>query len=353
MKFHSRLLLFLLILVPFFYLSLAGCTGYHAKKSNVDSRIDALIERKQYDTALEIIAEIPPEHEKHDEMAQRIPLIKEKRENIISERLAEARGRENEQDWAGAVAVIDNALKMSPNEPILTEMRNKYEALRLESIDQSNLDILLARGRYLADIRTSEENLLLANPESIASRWRYRYYQQELKHVAQTLHDIGRQAVEENNTETALEALTLSTRLHPDEKGQSLLAEIHRDQRMKRSMARNREVADTENQWPELEASFTLAMRADDLISARQLVMEMNDMDPEKTKGCRDRFEKRIDRKTEVLKARGRFLYEQGFIKEALDVWQEALRLKPDNPELIQNIHRAATFLENLNRWKQ
>ncbi len=343
----------LLILIPFFYLPLTGCTGYHAKKPNVESHIDALIERQRYDTALEIIAEIPPEHEKHDEMAQRIPLIKEKRENIISERLAEARALENEQDWAGAVAIIDNALKLFPSAPILTEMRNKYEALRLESIDQSNLDILLARGRYLADIRASEENLLLANPESLASRWRYRYYQQELKHVSQTLHDIGRQAVEENNMETAFEALTLSTRLHPDEKCQSLLAEIHRAERMKRTMARNREKADAENQWPELETGFNAAMRADDLISARHLVMEMNDMDPEKAKGCRDRLEKRIDRRTEVLQARGRFLYEQGFIKEALDVWQEALRLKPDNPELIQNIHRAATFLENLNRWKQ
>ena len=354
MKFHSKTILSPLILLPFFSLPLTGCTGYHAKNPDVDRHIDALVERHRYDKAIDIIEEIPPGHEKYDEMAQRIPLIEEKRESIISESLTEARARETDRDWAGAVAVIDNALKMLPNEPVLTEMRNRFEALRQESIDQSNLNILLARGRYLADIRASEENLLLANPESLISRWRYRYYQRKIKHLSQTLHAIGRDAAEENDTETALEALTLSQRLHPDEKSQSLLAEIHRSHRMKRAMVRNNQkAAKHENQWPELEASFNRSMRADDLISARQLVLEMSNVDPEKAEDGRERLEKRIDRKTEVLQVRGRFLYEQGYIKEALDVWQEALRLKPDKPELMQNIHRAETFLENLDRWKQ
>lgn len=354
MKFHSKTLIPPLILLPFFCFSLAGCTGYHAKKPDVDRHVDALIERHRYDKAIDIIEEIPPGHEKYDEMTKRIPLIEEKRETIISECLAEARAREAERDWAGAAAVIDKALKMFPNEPLLRDMRNRFDALRQESIDKSNLNIILARGRYLAEIRDSKENLLLANPESLIYSWRYRYYQRKIKHLSQTLHAIGRDAAEENDTETALEALTLSQRLHPDEKSHSLLAEIHRSQRMKRAMVRdNQKAAKLENQWPELEASFDRSMRAGDLISARQLVMEMSDVDPQKAEDCRKRLEKRIDRKTEVLLARGRFLYEQEFIKEALDVWQEALRLKPDKPELIQNIHRAETFLENLNRWKQ
>jgi hypothetical protein len=48
---------------------------------------------------------------------------------------------------------------------------------------------------------------------------------------------------------------------------------------------------------------------------------------------------------------RGRLLYSQGFLREALDVWQEALRFKPDDPELRAYAERAETFMRNLDQW--
>ena len=353
MRIFSQILIVPLILVSLVNISLTGCASYYAKKPNVDEHIDALIERHRYDRALTILAAIPPEHEKYDTMMERIRFIEEKREFMIKEAIEEARAKEIEKDWAAAIDILDDALQLFPDEPQLKSMRNKYEALRLESIKQSNLAIMLARGRYLAEVRTSEERLLMANPDHLSARLRYRYYQYELKQVSQELLIIGRQAGEDENMQTAYEALTLSVRLHPSEEGQSLLSKIYRAQRDKRESARAKKASDVENQWPELETSFNQALQANDLINARQLLLEMKGKNPEKAEAFKDLLEIRIESKVKILQTRGRMLYEQGLVKESLDVWQEALQLKPDNPELMQNVHRAATFLENFNRWKK
>lgn len=340
--------------VALFGLLITGCaTSYYAKKPNVDEHVDALIEMHRYERALEILAEIPPEHEKYDKMMERARLVKEKRALIISGAIEEARAREAAQDWAGAVVILDDALQYFPGEQQLSSMRSKYETLRLESIEQSNRRIMLARARYLAEIRDCEEKLLMANPDYLTARLRYKYYQRELKQVSQALYDIGRQAAKDNDMQTAFEALAFSVKLHPNEESQSLLSKIYHAQRKKRETARTVETAGAENQWPELETSFNQALRANDLISARQLAIEMTGMDPIKAEAPKERLETHIEGKVKMLQSRGRMLYEQGFIKEALDVWREALQLTPGNPALMQNVHRAETFLDNLNRWKE
>ena len=76
------------------------------------------------------------------------------------------------------------------------------------------------------------------------------------------------------------------------------------------------------------------------------------------------------DRSPEVLKRRdqldqqrsialnqaiqdGKNFYTKGEFDNAIDAWQRALRLDPDNKELKENIQRAEKFRENLQRLKQ
>lgn len=112
-------------------------------------------------------------------------------------------------------------------------------------------------------------------------------------------------------------------------------------------------LVESQFRFPELAERFGQAMAASNLASARRLAREMAEIDPERSEDYENRLAGPIEEKAASLRARGRLLYGQGFIEEALAVWQEALQLKPDSPELIQNIHRARTFLENLNRWKE
>lgn len=359
-KFLPSKRIIMIFVMACLFLSFTGCTGFRARHMEIDNRIDQLIDSNNYDKALEIISEIPPDHEKHDELTERGLAIKKIRQDQINDFLSEARACESNQDWSGAIAIIDKALNRFPGEPALDMMREKYEGFRNESIRKSRNSILLARARYLADIRDDEEILLQATPGDRFVHRRYQKYQQEVKQLSDELHGIGKAALDANNLQSAIETLSLSIRLYPNEKSQSLLSRIHLEQRDEPRAGKQNDagddtdpgISDIEKQWSKLESGFKLALQMNDLISARQLFMEMVGLDPEGARSHKEVLNKRIDRKTKTLQARGRLLYGQGFIKEALDVWQEALLLKPDYPELLQNVHRATTFLDNLDRWK-
>lgn len=330
---------------------LSGCAQFYAQQGNVNAQIDTWVEQHRYDRALETIAALDPEHDQYQELNQRADVIESKRDTYIEQTLQEAARCEPEGDWAKAVAILDDALERLPNAPELQAQRAEYEERRLNSIDRSERAILLARGRFLLSTRASEEDLLKANPDGFFSQQRYRAFQQELQQVSRQLYAVGRQALYENRSTDAVAALTLSNQLSPNDLSQELLSSIQQAQREERTARRNEETAAAEQQWPVLETGFQQALRLNDLVGARRLVAEMEEIDPEAAQPYREQVQRRIDREAAALAERGQLLYSQGFLREALDVWREALQLKPDDPDLQANAQRAETFLENLDRW--
>lgn len=336
-------------------LLITGCTQFYAQQSNVDAQIDVWIEQHRYDKALATIEALNPAHEKYDELTQRAGVIESKREDYIEEVLHEASLCEPEKDWAKAVAIINNGLKNLPNAPELREQRAQYEERRLNSISRSERTILIARGRYLLATRDSEENLVKANPTDYFAQQRYRTFQKDLQQASRELYAIGKQALYENRSPDAVEALTLSNRLAPNDLSQELLSSIQQAQRAERTTARNtarnEETAVAEQQWPILESSYREALKRNDLIGARRLVAEMKEINPSSSLAFEEQLDGRIIEETASLRERGKLLYGQGFLREALDVWQRALELNPNDPELIANTQRVETFLKNLDRW--
>jgi|GEM_PF-3123635 len=358
MKRQTIFIRILLIVIACCAAALWGCAGMHAWNPNLEKHIDTLAENRQYDKALELLAAVPESHNSYDTLKKRAEAIEAAREKEVRTAISKARAAESMQDWSAAAALAADALSLRPGDTDLIIMLEEYEKKRNESIRQSQRNLLMAKGRYLADIRASQENLILADPDNPSARRRYREYMESVLSVSEELYTLGRKAFYDKEVREAREALSLSARLHPCEKTRSLLAETRRIKRQGAIMQAaaempNEDGAAPEDRFPELAERFGQAMAESDLAGARRLAREMAEIDPERSGDYENRLAGPIEEKTASLRARGRLLYGQGFIEEALAVWQEALQLKPDNPELIQNIHRARTFLENLNRWKE
>lgn len=332
-------------------LLLAGCAQFYAQQSNVNEQVDAWVENHQYDKALATINAMDPDHETYSELRQRSSVIEQRRSDYIDEQLERASRHEADNDWAGAIAVLDEALANLPEAPELLSQRREYDQRRLNSINRSENAILLARARYLLAIRDSEENLLKATPNNFFTQQRYRTFQQELKTISRQLYASGRQALYQNDTFRAVQALTLSNRLSPNELSQELLTSIQQAQQNERQEARTQEAAVAEQQWPQLEDAFALSLSLNDLTGAKRLLSEMRELDPEKAEPLREELNARLASESALLKERGELLYSQGFLGEALDVWEEALTLTPNDTELQANAERARTFLTNLDRW--
>ncbi|MFP3979960.1 MAG: hypothetical protein ACLFUY_01090 [Desulfobacterales bacterium] len=329
-----------------------GCASFYAQMPNVEKRIEAWVHAHKYERALNTIEALDPAHDAHDELAGRVDEIREKRRNYIRNIQEEAGSLMDRQEWGRAAALLERALENLGQAPSLEAQRKACEKRRLENIRQSERNILLARGRYLLTIRSWEKQLMEDRTDGYSAKSRYRAYHQEVDKTAQQLYNIGRRAYENENFSIALEALRISDRLSPDsdETGE-LLSRIRRKMRAELAEARSQKAAEAEKQWPMLNAGFRRALEDRDLAAARRIVSEMARINPEKAGKYNAKLEQHIEQEVRGLIDRGRMLYGKGYIREAMHIWQEALKLKPEDPEIQKNIHRAETFLENMDRW--
>lgn len=290
------------------------------------------------------------------------PVCADDPQQCIRQALDQAMAYANEDQFARAISVIDKTLGQFPGRRALENQRRQYEAMRRKIIIESQREILLARGKYLLSVRTSQEKLISAAGDQDSFNTRYKKFQKQVENTAALLFDQGRQAMENQEYGIAGRALAISNRLEPSNAARQMLSEIYRIQQEKRAVAieqKKAEKADegrqkklmAEKQWSLLESDFREALENGNLSAARQLLSEMEDLKPKQSADCRNRLQSRIDREVDLLLSRGRFLYARGNIGHALEVWQQGLELKPGDPELEQNIRRAETFLQNLDKW--
>ncbi len=217
---------------------------------------------------------------------------------------------------------------------------------------RQNIDaIILARGRYLLEIRPHEQGLFQSQSGNFFANRRYQAYRREVAEVSEQLYNAGMRALEKEEYGLAMEALSVSNRLSPDPAVRELLSEMWKRAQAELEQTRNIEAEMAKEHWPELEAGFNRSIQAGDLARAKRIVAEMEKIDPEKASAYRKQIDRQIEWKVRAQLSRGQLLYGQGFLREALNVWQEALELKPGDPELMENISRARRFLENIDRW--
>lgn len=323
---------------------------------NVEQRVEAWVHAHKYQKAIDTIEALDSEHDAHDELSGRIAEIREKRRNYIRNIQKKAENLMDRQEWARAASVLETALESLQAAPALKAQGKACEKLRNKSIRQNKRNILLARGRYLLSIRQWEEKLMEAAAGGYSAKRRYHAYQQEVETTAEKLYSIGSRAYEKENFSIALEALRISNQLSQDsgEAGE-LLSRIRQKLRAElaeaRDEVRNQKAVKAEKQWPMLKAGFRRALEDRDLAGARRIVNEMVRIRPEKAEDYNTRLERHIEQEVRELIDRGQMLYGKGYIREAMHIWQAALKLKPEDPVLQKNIHRAKTFLENMNRW--
>jgi len=341
---RSALLLSMMMLI-------GGCSTLLSQSGGLNTQVDSWVAEHRYDRALDALHAVPPDHPGFNSLTPRIAEIESLRRDYIEQQLADAAEFEAEGNWSAAIDLLDEALEKLPDAPELIRQREAYEQRRLHSIQLSQRAIAMHYGRYLLATRPSEEKLLQASPDGFFAQQRYRSYQQELNQSSRGLYAVGRQALYENDNETAIEALTLSNQLAPNDLSEDLLSNIRQAQRDERQQQRQQEAATAKQQLPQLQAQFEQSLRFNDLIGARRLLGEIEEIDAEASANLQPRLQRRIDAEATALLERGRLLYGQGLLQEAIAVWREALQLKPDDPELLAAIERTETFLQNLENW--
>lgn len=332
---------------------ISGCANLYASRVNVTHKVDDLITNEQFDLALNTISAMSPNHKDFEQLRDAIPIIEQQRQLYIEKVLTHAAGYAKAQDWKKAELVIQAGVDNVPSSTALQEEKRNYYQQRQIRLAKDDASILVAQAYFILKARPYQESKLYnANNRFFATQEFNRFLGQANK-VSQALYKIGANYHKEGKAVQAREALTLSVKIADNELSSLLLNEILSEEQEQRTVQRKQQQTQIKAQQPELESSFYERLNFGDFDGAQKLLNEMKAINIETVPSLQNKLDSHKQLLADQLIASGDTLYNSGFLAEAINRWEQALRLVPENSTLIQKLERANTFSGNLERWKE
>jgi hypothetical protein len=317
------------------------------------SKIDRLLSEHRYDKAIQLINKLPDTDE-YQEQKQQLPTIetiKKKRQQYIDQLLTQSSEAAKAQQWPDALTPLKQGLKQLPGDPTLEQEYQNRLAEREAFVETQRVGLLITEAQYLLASYPYQDQISASEPKNLVKQYQHNQFERQARKIAEQLLLKGEAAFQAKDPQ-AMELLTLSNLLQPQPKTQAMLSELHAEQRAieqaRLKAARNRYQANVTH-WQQV---FDDAMTEDDLARASQAIDQLKSLKPrpKQTSELEKQLQARLNDKVKAGIARGKMLYSQGFIQQALDVWLGVQPYAPENPILKDYIARARRFINNLEK---
>jgi tetratricopeptide (TPR) repeat protein len=354
-------LLPLLTLLPL----LAGCPHIDSLRVTPDSPqdLEALLKQNEFDR----IERLVERHPSLDTAGLQTTL-----DSYISiyedNTLADARTRESEGDLLGAIKRLDDALDRLPGSARLANYKDTLESRRKERLQENTRRQLLARAHYFAELRQLQGEKLQLESPGISQRWQQGLSQQEARKLGAELLACGYDALQQDDPDSASACLYMAEKINDSPEAQVLLRKLEsrRDSTRQvrhtpapatpvRLAVTDRQRIGQQNIRQQLLMQTEQALKQNDLVTARKTFHELQEKAGESTEidAVKQRLDDAIKASIDGLTRQGDSLYRADKVFEAIESWEHALELDPDNAGLLKRLARARKVLARLEELKK
>ena len=341
---------------------LAGCTNIETIRLGDDrpDDLNALLEHRQYERAEQLLNEYPY----LDSPGQRTKL----HDTIAAyekSTLLEAQAMEKKDDLIGAIGILDASLVNLPHSTVLNDYRRTLEQARDRRLRDNARKQLLSRAGYIVEQQKIYQEQLNLETPGLGKRWTNTFYQHEAAGLAEQLLICGLESLQEDNLETAESCLRLARSIDETPEVmqalQSLQAKLD-DQRsteqkqaqITRGIQTKKRAMTLKNRTGELLALTGKALDTGDLPGActtfRKIPAREHGTAP--VVAMKNRLEKAIRPRVTELQEQGDRQYRADQVDRAINSWQQALELDPDNAGIQERLERANKVLARLEELK-
>ena len=342
--------------------ALAGCQHLSSIRSEPDRPEDlgALMLEQEFSRAQQLLVQYPylDAHETRTELNERISAY----EDLV---LSDARSRESSDDLYGANELLVIALRKLPDSDRLNEYKSRLDVERTKRLKDNERRQLLAETAYhLAQQEIYTERLNLDAP-SLVQRWKFLYSQQQTHELAARLLSCGEECMEESKLELAEKCLQYARQLNDTPEvsvALSRLASARATQRINdqeeiRVVQKRNETArerKARNKTDEVLEQTQQALDDNDLAGARRIFLGLpkSRTDSNEVAATRARLNLAIQSRVKELTAEGDRQYRADRVSRAIRIWERAVELDPDNPEISERLERARKVLVRLEELK-
>ncbi len=261
---------------------------------------------------------------------------------------------------SAALGELDAALLVLPENTQLQRRRTWYRELVDRRIAGQRAELRRVRARFLIEtLRLNRSIQNIAPADALADTER-EALRREGRSLALQLADDGQKLLEKNQLPLARESALLAHQLD----GENANALLHAVMQKEKQQANRRltlsapPVSDDDSEQAvlaqrraDLQQEFRLAFNDRDLLTASARLTEWRRLFPDDSDANRAALElaPQAREKSREWQREGEQAYRSGQIEIAVQRWQDALLLTPDNTELPGLITRGKKVLSNLN----
>lgn len=261
---------------------------------------------------------------------------------------------------SAALGELDAALLVLPENTQLQRRRTWYRELVDRRIAGQRAELRRVRARFLIEtLRLNRSIQSIAPADALADTER-ETLRREGRSLALQLADDGQNLLEKNQLPLARESAMLAHQLD----GENANALLHAVMQKEKQQANRRltlsapPVSDDDSEQAvlaqrraDLQQEFRLAFNDRDLLTASARLTEWRRLFPDDSDANRAALElaPQAREKSREWQREGEQAYRSGQIEIAVQRWQDALLLTPDNTELPGLITRGKKVLSNLN----
>jgi len=258
-------------------------------------------------------------------------------------------------DYAGAIDIVNGALKKVPENELLLGLDRRLRKERDRRLAATERNLLLSEAEYqLSQLEWREEQALLDHP-SLYSRWRMRSIKSSLNSLHPDLIDCGKEALGSRQNNIAERCLHMASIIKKSKVVDQLLGQISTDGSgqplVPLSEAKKiRPASATAPPFLKMEAKLKTEIEKGELLKAYATLAELSRFPGKEEQINRYRLQLDTDKRTMIteLLQQGASLYRIGNIAEARSKWQEVLLLDPENHTALEKIARADKVLKKL-----
>lgn len=323
------------------------------------NKIDAWVADDEYGRALTSLEHIPantPNFTAYVSKRKEVALLSVAYEKRILRELTEI---PDQQDTATRLSLLDKALEKHPASDVLRKQHKVLLKQHLRRVRKLDAEALLVRAQLLYNKLPLHEQDARESAINLSAHFTLQNMRGEISDMHNRLMAMAGLLVEDNELAVANRCLSQARQFPSDlaslEKLEVLQKQI--DERLKKIAEKKikRQTKKKETYSKELQNDISDAINSNKLITAGKLLDKLGRLSPNNPDYLRLKLLHR-EKVSVIVKRninRGNTLYRQEKIKQAKKVWEDALKLDPNNQTLKTSILRAKHVLDKLKNLRQ
>lgn len=312
--------------------ALQACSQLSALLYNKPEKVQSLIANQQFYGALDLIDATPQSDPDYATLYALRKDVLTAIDEYERKSLAEADSLAKQSQLKQALDLVEQSLQHLPASKPLTEKRRELKRSLARALHQAELNLAQHRAVFLPqEIELLSTLKNYSSDDSIDSALAYRMRDAEI--TRGILLDQAKQYIEQAQWPSAKRSAELADKLKSDKETRALLSKIDG------------------NILNQHLAQLRKAIDQDDLLRARKLASGLDARDPRVGQQI-DRLNSKISEMVVTLSRDGQNAYTKGNLDLAIQHWEKALQLSPENEDIKNQLQRAKTFKKNYQRFK-